>query len=204
MNRNSLQASAQILQRNLQTVLDSLSENSDLFSRLAIHPSTNYPGRLQENILTQLLRKKLEPDVEELVLKGRETAKLATPEGVAELQEIWDDIRGWTQSRIATYVREEAGDAYTKEERENGVENVRTGLKRDVEEDDDDDEDEEDEDDAEDDGKEVVRGPEPETLLYFMARADFEVPRNVEYERKGVVKKGFEGVNVPPERMNTQ
>lgn len=142
--------------------------------------------------------------MEELVLKGRETAKLATPEGVAELQDIWDEIRGWTQSRIATYVREEAGDAYTKEERDSGVENVRTGLKRDVEEDDDDDEDDEDEDDAEEDGKEVVRGPEPETLLYFMARADFEVPRNVEYERKGVVKKGFEGVNVPPERMNTQ
>ncbi|TQS33979.1 hypothetical protein Golomagni_05659 [Golovinomyces magnicellulatus] len=204
---NSLQASAQILQRNLQTVLDSLSENSDLFSRLALHPSTNYPGRTQENILTQLLRKKLEPDVEELVLKGRETAKLATAEGVAELQQIWDEIRAWTQSRIAAYVREEAGDAYTKEERDMGVENVRTGLTRDVEEeDDDDDEDDEDGDEdgdeaGDDETKQVVRGPEPETLLFFMARAEFEVPRNVEYERKGTVKKGFEGVNVPPERM---
>lgn len=143
-----------------------------------------------------------------MVLKGRETAKLATAEGVAELQQIWDDIRAWTQSRIATYVREEAGDAYTKEEREMGVENARTGLKRDVEEDDDgedeDEDDEEGDDDAEvagNESKQVVTGPEPETLLFFMARADFEVPRNVEYERKGMVKKGFEGVNVPPERM---
>jgi mediator of RNA polymerase II transcription subunit 8 len=224
-SRNSLQASAQILQRNLQTVLDNLSENSDLFSRITIHPSTNYPGRSQENVLTQLLRKKLEPDVEELVEKGRETARLATPEGIAELQGIWDELRAWTHGRIATYVREEAGDAYTKEERDMGIENVRTGLKRDLEEEEE--EDEEDEDDEEGDDEEdeeqetaasrgggggpaqdnektqVERGPEPETLLWFMARADFEVPRNVEYERKGTLMKGLEGVNIPPEPMQT-
>ncbi len=181
-------------------------------------------------MLTQLLRKKLEPDVEELVEQGRETARLATPEGIEELQGIWDELRSWTHGRIATYVREEAGDAYTKEERESGVENVRTGLKRDVE-DDDDDEDEEDEDDEDEDGEDeegengakegttapaggdagqqnggklhVERGPEPETLLWFMARADFEVPRNVEYEHKGALKKGLEGVNIPPEPMET-
>ncbi|KAK3187537.1 mediator of RNA polymerase II transcription subunit 8 [Lecanicillium sp. MT-2017a] len=227
---NSLQASAQILQRNLQTVLDSLSENSDLFTRIAIHPSTNYPGRAQENVLTQLLRKKLEPDVEELVEQGRETARLATPEGIAELQGIWDELRSWTHGRIATYVREEAGDAYTKDERAMGVENVRTGLRRDVEEDDDDDDDEDEEEDEEEDGEgddgengqkegkaaagsgdasqqngkvHVERGPEPETLLWFMARADFEVPRTVEYEHKGPLKKGLDGVNIPPEPMET-
>lgn len=204
-------------------MLDSLSENSDLFSRIAIHPSTNYPGRSQENVLTQLLRKKLEPDVEELVEKGRDTARLATPEGIAQLQGIWDELRAWTHGRIAKYVREEAGDSYTKEEREMGVENVRTGLKRDLEEEEeDDDEEEEDEDEegdeeqdqekaagrgggpAQENGKtQVERGPEPETLLWFMARADFEVPRNVEYERKGALKKGLDGVNIPPEPMQT-
>lgn len=209
LSRTSLQASAQILQRNLQTVLDSLTENESLFSRIAIHPSTNYPGRTQEAILTQLLRKKLEPDVEELVAKGRETAKLATPEGVAELQQIWDELRAWTHSRIATYVRDEAGQVYTKEEIESGVENVRTGLKRNIDEDDeDDDEDDEAEAEAENgDGTtdankpKISRGPEPETLLWFAARCDFEVPRNVEYERKGVVNKGFEGVNLAPDVM---
>ncbi|KAJ6783768.1 hypothetical protein PWT90_07673 [Aphanocladium album] len=215
---DSLHASAQILQRNLQTVLDSLSENSELFTRIAIHPSTNYPGRTQENVLTQLLRKKLEPDVEELVAEGRETARLATPQGIAELQGIWDELRAWTQSRIAEYVRDEAGDAYTKEERETGTDKVRTGLRRDIEEDEDDeDEDEEDEENA---GMAATaaqtqqvggagggvplppRGPEIETLLWFMSRADFELPRNIEYERKGaVLKRGLEGVNIPPERM---
>lgn len=175
---------------------------------MVIHPSTNYPGRAQENILTQLLRKKLEPDVEEFVAEGRETAKLATPEGVAELQAIWDELREWTQGRIAAYVRDEAGDVYTREEREMGVENVRTGLRKglDDESDEEDDEDEADEDeDGEDEergGRALARGPELETLLWFGARGDFELPRNVEFERKVGVKKGLEGVNIPPERMD--
>ncbi|KAI9171837.1 Mediator of RNA polymerase II transcription subunit [Paramyrothecium foliicola] len=205
--QSSLQASAQILQRNLQTVLDSINENSELFTRIAIHPSTNYPGRTQENILLQLLRKKLEPNVEELVADGRETAKLATPEGIAQLQGIWDELREWTHGRIAAYVRDEAGDVYTKEEREMGVENVRTGLRRDLEEEsDEEDEDDEDQDGADGQGAasgragtQPPRGLEPETLLWFAARGDFQIPHNVEYERKLGVYKGFEGINIPPE-----
>lgn len=201
------------MQRNLQTVLESLNDNSELFARMVIHPSTNYPGRTQENILTQLLRKKLEPDVEELVAEGRETAKLATPEGIAELQGIWDEIREWTHGRIATYVRDEAGDVYTKEERELGAEHVRTGLKKALDEDSDEDEDDDDEadDDIDEDGdnadgekgeKQIARGPEPETLMWFSSRGDFEVPRNIEFERKAGVKRGLEGVNIPPETMD--
>ncbi|KAG5999101.1 hypothetical protein E4U43_002275 [Claviceps pusilla] len=208
---SSFQASAQILQRNLQSVLESLNDNADLFTRMAIHPSTKYPGRTQENILTQLLRKKLEPDVEELVQKGRETARWATPEGLAALQAIWGELREWTQGRIAEYVRDEAGDVYTKEERRTGVRSVRTGLRRALDEESDDEEggdgneDEDDEEDNdEDDGDDARggatnRGPEPETLLWFAARGDFEVPRNVEYERKVGVKTGLEGINIPPE-----
>lgn len=145
--------------------------------------------------------------------EGRETARLATPEGVAELQGIWDELRQWTHGRIAAYVRDEAGDVYTKEEREMGVDTVRTGLRRGLDEESDD-EDEEaedaDDDDGDDEGEDEdgekgrtqpPRGPEPETLLWFAARGDFDVPRNVEYERKGAVRKGLEGVNIPPERM---
>ena len=204
-------------------MLDSLTENAGLFTRMAVHPSTNYPGRAQENVLTQLLRKKLEPDVEELVQHGRDAARVATPEGVAELQGIWLELREWTHGRIAEYVREEAGDVYTKDEREagGGVEGVRTGLRRDL---DDDDESGDDDDDDDDDGEDEdgdddvergggpsgdkreaappqVRGLEPETLLWFATRGDFEVPRNVEYERKMGVMRGLEGVRIPPDHM---
>lgn len=170
---------------------------------MAIHPSTNYPGRTQENVLTQLLRKKLEPDVEELVADGRDTARLATPAGIEDLQDIWHELREWTHGRIAEYVRDEAGDVYTAEERAAGTESVRTGLRRDVE--DEDDSDDEEDDNAGGEGEsaaaQLARGPEPETMLWFAARGDFEVPRNVEYERKVGVKKGLEGVNIPPEPM---
>jgi mediator of RNA polymerase II transcription subunit 8 len=139
---------------------------------------------------------------------------------VAELQGIWEELRGWTYERIASYVQDEAGDSYTKEERDQGVENVRTGLKRDLDDESDDGDDEEDEEGDEDEemedgegqggsgvagGGEQNReeqkpsGPELETLLWFMTRGDFDVPRNVEYERKVGVKKGLEGVRIPPD-----
>lgn len=176
---------------------------------MALHPSPNYPGRHHEGILTQLLRKKLEPDVEELVERGRETARLVTPEGLAMLQDVWDECHGWTKGRVAQYVAEESGDVYTREEREAGVEGVRTGLRRDLEEDEDDededeDEDVENEDEESDEEKESEdgageskhpRGMEPETLLWFLARGDFAMPPNIEFERKVGAYKGLMGVS---------
>jgi mediator of RNA polymerase II transcription subunit 8 len=218
-----MQNSAQILQRNLQVVLDSVTDNAELFSRIAVHPSPNYPGRTQENVLGQLLRKKLEPDVADLVEEGREAAALATPEGIAALQDVWNELREWTVDRIATYVREEAGDVYTKEERDLGVENVRTGLKRDLEESDEEDEDGDEDEDEDENGQDamvtdsangtaqsgqarakqetVSRGPEPETILWFAARGDFDVPPQVEYQRKDGVYRGLQGVSVPSESL---
>lgn len=176
---------------------------------MALHPSPNFPGRTQEGILTQLLRKKLEPDVEELVDQGRDTARIVSPEGLAMLQEVWEECRNWAKERVMKYAREEADDVYTKEEREMGVENVRTGLKKDLEQDEDDesegDEDEGDEDMEGDGSKKepgegppngLPRGPEPETLLWFMARGDFAVPQNVEYERKVDGYRGLQGVSM--------
>ncbi|KAK7748336.1 mediator of RNA polymerase II transcription subunit 8 [Diatrype stigma] len=76
---DSLQASADILQHNLRSLLEILAVHNDLFQRIAVHPSTNFPGRTQENILLQLLRKKPEPDVEAAMDEGREAlARLAS------------------------------------------------------------------------------------------------------------------------------
>ncbi|KAL2180159.1 mediator of RNA polymerase II transcription complex subunit 8-domain-containing protein [Thermothelomyces heterothallicus CBS 202.75] len=76
-SRESLQASVTILQQNIRSIQELADENADLFQRLAIHPSTNFPGRTHEHILTQLLRKKLEPDVENWVEEARATARAA-------------------------------------------------------------------------------------------------------------------------------
>lgn len=151
----------------MRSLVDVMSHNNELFSRLAIHPSTNFPGRTQENILLQLLRKKPEPDVATSMDEGRrmyqETAEAVgltgddlnkarvkggededDPESMFGMQ--WGAARVFIGNRSEKYIQSgESEDPFTKEEREIGVENVRTGLRRVLEEYEDDDE-EEDED----------------------------------------------------------
>jgi mediator of RNA polymerase II transcription subunit 8 len=90
------------------------------------------------------------------------------------------------------------------------VENVRTGLRKDLEEESDDEEDEDEDDEGEDGaggevggpgqaGLQPPRGLEPETLLWFASRGDFNVPPSVEYERKMGAYRGLDGVNIPSE-----
>lgn len=168
--RSSLQATANILKENLHSVLAVAAEHGDLFQRLAVHPSTNFPGRTQEGTLLQLLRKKLEPEVEALATLAREEAAKAADgndagnrakkgvtsaaglvqdaQGIGELEKVWADTRAWCLERTRRYVESEATDPYTAEERAMGVENVRTGLKRYGEE--------EEEDEEEGEGEEEV------------------------------------------------
>ncbi|KAL4408295.1 RNA polymerase II mediator complex component Med8 [Colletotrichum abscissum] len=240
--RASLQAQSQILLRNLQSLLETLTENTHVFQHLHVFPDVAYPGRVHENILLQLLRKKLEPGVEEWVERGRETtrelrgANVAPPSssdgssvgigggpgiaggpvgagnggGEAQLEAVWRDVRAWTVERVQKYVLEEAGDVYTEDERRMGVENVRTGLRRGLEEDDEDDDDEDEEEESDEEGGggggdgDVVMsgqsqkkkkptkptGPEPEMLFWFEARGDFDLPRNVDLLSQAGMKRG--------------
>ncbi|GKT41737.1 mediator of RNA polymerase II transcription subunit 8 [Colletotrichum spaethianum] len=188
---SSLQAQSQILLRNLQSLLETLTENTHVFQHLHVFPDVAYPGRVHENILLQLLRKKLEPGVEEWVERGRETTRELRSSssegggaGEAGLEDVWRGVREWTVERVQRYVLEEAGDVYTEEERERGIENVRTGLKRSLEDDEDDEEESDEEGGGGEDGDVVMSGqgqqqqakppkptgPEPEMLFWFEAR----------------------------------
>ena len=130
---------------------DHLAQHADLFQRVAVHPSTNFPGRTQEGLLPQLLRKKLDIPVEDWVNEGR-TIQATTEAGKEkEDEELWVWARGFIGERVAKYAIEEAGSNYTAEEREMGIENVRTGLRRKLE----DDEGSEDEDEDEDEDEEM-------------------------------------------------
>ncbi|KAJ8115979.1 hypothetical protein ONZ43_g4543 [Nemania bipapillata] len=140
----SLEASADILNRNVRAVLEIMTQNNDIFTRVAIHPSTNFPGRTQEHLLLQLLRKKADPEVETAMEAGSKTlADMPFPgragSGAASIQdnekeealaEIWNDASEACQERITEYVMNEEGDYFTAEEHEIGMENVRTGLQR--------------------------------------------------------------------------
>ncbi|CAJ2500482.1 Uu.00g033350.m01.CDS01 [Anthostomella pinea] len=186
----SLQASADILQLNLRAILEIVSQNNDLFTRVAVHPSTNFPGRTQENILLQLLRKKAEPDVEDAMEEGRKTiAALPTvptantdpgmivnangtvpsdQDKERELEDGWTGTREACVHRIMDYALKEEPKPFTAEEQELGVENVRTGLRRtfddeyeDYDDDDDEDDDEEEDSEGDDDVMEIDRPPPP-------------------------------------------
>ncbi|KAI1314269.1 mediator of RNA polymerase II transcription complex subunit 8-domain-containing protein [Xylaria venustula] len=176
-NLDSLQASADILNRNIHAIIEILAQNNALFSRVAVHPSTNFPGRTQENILLQLLRKKPEPDVEATMDEGRKTlASIPSPapseSGTATdsnidkeraLGDIWKVTRDACQVRIAEYVMNEESDSFTAEEHETGIENVRTGLQRSFDDEYEDDDDEMEEDEA--DGAPTGRNSEPDLMI---------------------------------------
>ncbi|CAK7264720.1 mediator of RNA polymerase II transcription subunit 8 [Sporothrix epigloea] len=211
-----IQASSFVLQQNLASLNEVMAQHADLFRRIVVHPDPMYPGRTEEQILTSLLRKKLEPDVEQVAERARETAaargigkasfggslgarkawRNGQPRGVEDdeeddddeddeeeeeddeeeeeegetggdggddehnngprepfgLGDIWHEARTWTMGRLEQFIREEVPNLYTKEERELGVEKVRTGLRRTLEEDDDEEEDDDD-DDEDEDGK---------------------------------------------------
>ncbi|KAH6657291.1 choline sulfatase [Truncatella angustata] len=112
----SLQASADILQQNMRSLLSVISNNEELFTQLAIHPSTNFPGRTQENILLQLLRKKPEPD------------------DLSPMNQRWASLDAYIGKRAQRFIEEEFPEDFTAEELDQGIENVRTGLRRKFEE----------------------------------------------------------------------
>ncbi|KAH7395966.1 mediator complex, subunit Med8 [Cadophora sp. MPI-SDFR-AT-0126] len=155
---NSLQTSASILASNIESLASLLSTNSDLLSKTVVYPSTNYPGRTQEAVLTQLLRKKLEPGVETWVEEARTTQANAAEAGINEKDEnaLLEWVMDWMGPRIHKYVEEEDQGDYTLEERELGRENVNTGLRRKLAEDETDEEEDEEDEEMEDVGVTVT------------------------------------------------
>lgn len=174
--RSSLQSQASIISNNLLSVSEHLSSHQDLLTSLVAYPGPEYPGHSQANTLEQLLRTKLDPRVEDWVARGRvagsdpsaHSAQLSPSNLIAsaepaqealsesELSELWEwaPIEANQEAR-----RRNWGGHYTLEEREAGIENVATGLKRQLEDDEgEESEEEEDEgvEDASEDEMEIV------------------------------------------------
>jgi mediator of RNA polymerase II transcription subunit 8 len=148
------------------------SSQRALLASLAVYPLPAYPGRSEEGLLEQLLRKKLEPGVEDWVERGRDAGLAATRAANTstatatgeqpqpqmsrdELREIWAWAGGAANEQARAHPW---GGDFTREEVEQGVEGVQTGLRRKLrapgedessDEDDDEDEDEDMEDVAE-------------------------------------------------------
>lgn len=121
------------------------------------------------------------------------------------LANLWADVRVATTEKLKEFVSKEARHLFTAAEREMGVENVRTGLRRNLAEmeyEDDDEEEEEEEEgdqaDKEDEDVDMDQGGVPvpvpgqtqpvlrettdEELLWFMTRGETELPKGIETE----------------------
>ncbi|KAJ5572062.1 hypothetical protein N7535_005722 [Penicillium sp. DV-2018c] len=165
----SLQSQASIISNNLTSVAEQLSDNRDLLSTLVAYPGPDYPGRTQASTLEQLLRTKLDPRVEDWVSRGRKVGTDPQPatstatsisgpnDGThtlseTELAELW----AWAPLEANQEARRRNwGGNYTLEEREMGIENVVTGLRRRLEDEEDEEGESEEEDGGDGDGEEM-------------------------------------------------
>jgi mediator of RNA polymerase II transcription subunit 8 len=155
-HRTNIQSQANLLTNNLQNIADTLAKNHDLLSSTVTFPLPTYPGRTQEGLLHSLIRKRLEPSVEDWVEHGKDVGTTAFDGGNAtennigltdkELQDLWD----WAPVEANREARRRAwGGDYTLEEKEMGFKNVVTGLRRKLDEGESDDEEEEEDEDEE-------------------------------------------------------
>ncbi|KAM7224530.1 mediator of RNA polymerase II transcription subunit 8 [Rhypophila decipiens] len=121
--------------------------------------------------------------------------------------EQWADIRGMCNDGIVDYITNQANEPYTVAERAMGTHNVRTGLRRNLEEDEDESEEEEEDDEdnrMDEDVMEISRPRvvpprrpgaaaaavggiegnqlQPEHMLWYLARGDVSIPPNLDME----------------------
>ena len=129
-----------------------------------------FPGRHQSDVIQMLLRTKMEPDVEEWFEQGQSLAKDANTTSPMlrdkDRHELWQWAPGAANAEAR---RQKWGAEYTLAEVQNGIENVVTGLKRelvepppdeDMDEDDDDFGDDDDEEEDEEGSMEVDAKPD--------------------------------------------
>ncbi|CRG90068.1 Mediator of RNA polymerase II transcription subunit 8 [Talaromyces islandicus] len=155
---SSLQSQASIISNNLVNISTQISEHHELLSSLVAYPAPSFPGTTQQAVLEQLLRTKLDPRVQDWVEKGLKAGTKSADEtrglSEAELEELW----AWAPIEANQEARRRNwGGNYTLEEREAGIQNVVTGLSRQLEDDESEESDEEEDDeDADDDKMEIV------------------------------------------------
>lgn len=161
--RPSLQTHANLISNNLQQIAAQLSEHREFFQSTVAFPLPQFPGRERAIILETLLRTKLEPSIEDWIEEGE---KIATEQHKASYSGLPDQDRSalwqWAPSAANKEARKQRwGADYTLEEKQRGIQNVVTGLRRELvepaddegEEGEEEDEDEYEETDEEDEDK---------------------------------------------------
>ncbi|KAF2224453.1 mediator complex, subunit Med8 [Elsinoe ampelina] len=143
----SIQNSATLLSHNLASLHATLSSAQPLLTAAHAYPLPSYPARTQEHSLLMLMRKKLQPPVEDWIEEGAKRGSQisgsdgdkqvnGTTNGVHKTlkQDELDDLWAWAGQAANGIAREIGDDAFadvfTLAEHEDGIENVVTGLRR--------------------------------------------------------------------------
>jgi len=149
-----LQSHANLISNNLQSIVEQLSEHREALLSTVTYPLPQFPGKERSNILETLLRTKLEPNVEDWVEEGE---NIILQQHKGQHRGLSDDDRNalwhWAPGAANAEARKQKwGADYTLQEKEAGIENVVTGLRRELQlpPDEDEAEDEDEEDDFED------------------------------------------------------
>jgi mediator of RNA polymerase II transcription subunit 8, fungi type len=101
---------------------------------MVVYPLPQFPGRTQEHILQQLLRTKLEPEVDDWVERGQDIAQKGLTESSYrlsnnDLDELWE----WApQDASKEGMKQKWGADYTLAEIQMGVDKIKTGLEREL------------------------------------------------------------------------
>ncbi|KAF2770304.1 hypothetical protein EJ03DRAFT_78630 [Teratosphaeria nubilosa] len=117
-----------------------IASNRYFLRSLHVYPLTSFPGHDRGPILEQLLRKKLDPKAEDWIAEHSQPPRSQLPSGAAhadgkarlqaeEYEGMWDWADGRVKEVVGGFVGEFDSD-YTLAEREHGIVNVKTGLKR--------------------------------------------------------------------------
>ncbi|KAK4947815.1 mediator of RNA polymerase II transcription subunit 8 [Elasticomyces elasticus] len=171
----SLQTHANLVSNNMQQIVAQLSEYRELFQSTVAFPLPQFPGKERAFILETLLRTKLEPSVEEWIEEGQ---RISADQNKGAYSGLSDEDRSafwqWAPGAANKEARKQKwGADYTTEEVQRGIQNVITGLRRELveppddegdEDIDDEDEAEYEDDDEEDEDKMDVEETKPQTI----------------------------------------
>jgi mediator of RNA polymerase II transcription subunit 8 len=174
-----------LLSHNLASLHHTLLNAQPHLANAHVYPLPSFPGREQENLLGQLLRKKLQPQVEDWIVAGerheqqqqQQEQQQQDPLTAAQLADLWN-WAGPEGNRVARDLGADAfDDVFTLEEHELGIETIVTGLRRKLWESDD--EDEQDEDDTKEESKKADTSNKQDTDMLNVPDTTVVTPDHV-------------------------
>lgn len=117
----------------LNQVHETLKRNAKLLKEAHVYPTSSFPGHKESELAFLLLRKKLAPPGEAWLEEMTDGFHADGPDGYdsKESEDLWSWAMGCSQDVVGPMLEsEDFGGPFTFAEVEDGVENVRTGLKR--------------------------------------------------------------------------